>query len=225
MAWYDGTENYTKEKLFKAYPKKICRGLFLSDDGKRLAIVNDFEENTPFYKASDPKREEDFSEKNVFYHVFAGEDGVKARAATEEFIKTADLKDSDSVLLLRKDPDRLFAYGNGHICLSLLEITAALADGVSDGSVFILPLMLYFHRCPVCGKRTLSERGMFEICAECGWEDEGIDGEDEEPVFAPNGDCTIREYRKKYFEFKAEDPLYSRWGDCLKRKKENKEKR
>ena len=208
MAWYDGTENYTEEKLFKAYPKKICRGLFLSDDGKRLAIVNDFEENTPFYKASDPKREEGFSEKNVFYHVFAGEDGAKARAATEEFIKTADLKDSDSVLLLRKDPDRLFAYGNGHICLSLLEITAALADGVSDGSVFILPLMLYFHRCPVCGKRTLSERGMFEICAECGWEDEGIDDEDE-ITHGPNGSISLKQFRAKYQKLKSKDPNYS----------------
>ena len=66
------------------------------------------------------------------------------------------------------------------------------------------------YKCPVCGKKTLSSRGSFEICSECGWEDEGIDDDDEEPVFGPNGDYTIREYREEYFKLKKKDPKY-RW--------------
>ena len=54
------------------------------------------------------------------------------------------------------------------------------------------------YKCPVCGKMTYSSRGTFEICPECGWEDEGIDGDDEETMFGPNGDCTIRQYREEY---------------------------
>jgi rubredoxin len=28
------------------------------------------------------------------------------------------------------------------------------------------------HACPVCGHHTLSERGAYQICAVCGWEDD-----------------------------------------------------
>jgi hypothetical protein len=31
------------------------------------------------------------------------------------------------------------------------------------------------YSCPCCGHVTLSERGGYEICAECGWEDDGQD--------------------------------------------------
>jgi rubredoxin len=28
------------------------------------------------------------------------------------------------------------------------------------------------NACPVCGEHTLSERGAYEICSVCGWEDD-----------------------------------------------------
>lgn len=30
------------------------------------------------------------------------------------------------------------------------------------------------HKCPVCGKTEFPERGSFDICTECGWEDDMI---------------------------------------------------
>ncbi|MFL5238032.1 MAG: CPCC family cysteine-rich protein [Rhizomicrobium sp.] len=34
------------------------------------------------------------------------------------------------------------------------------------------------HACPVCGHHTLSERGAYEICAVCGWEDDPAQAQD-----------------------------------------------
>jgi hypothetical protein len=34
------------------------------------------------------------------------------------------------------------------------------------------------HACPVCGQHTLSERGAYEVCAVCGWEDDPAQSSD-----------------------------------------------
>ena len=34
------------------------------------------------------------------------------------------------------------------------------------------------HNCPVCGKFEFEERGSFDICENCGWEDDPIQEED-----------------------------------------------
>jgi rubredoxin len=34
------------------------------------------------------------------------------------------------------------------------------------------------NACPVCGHRTLSERGTYEICSVCGWEDDPAQSSD-----------------------------------------------
>ena len=38
------------------------------------------------------------------------------------------------------------------------------------------------HSCPVCKQQTLNERGAFEICSVCGWEDDPAQSQD--PGFA-----------------------------------------
>lgn len=65
------------------------------------------------------------------------------------------------------------------------------------------------HRCPCCSKLTLSERGGFEICPVCFWEDDGQDDHDADVVRGgPNGALSLTEARENYRRFGAiEDRL------------------
>ncbi|BBH67790.1 hypothetical protein ACTI_44750 [Actinoplanes sp. OR16] len=55
------------------------------------------------------------------------------------------------------------------------------------------------YTCPCCGHATLSERGGYEICSECSWED---DGQDEHDSFiirgGPNGRQSLDDARAEY---------------------------
>ena len=55
------------------------------------------------------------------------------------------------------------------------------------------------HICPVCGKTVFSAQNSSELCAFCGWEDEG--GCEEEPDYesGPNH-CSLNEYKRRYFQ-------------------------
>lgn len=35
-----------------------------------------------------------------------------------------------------------------------------------------------FHPCPCCGYRTIDEPGSYEICENCGWEDDPVQSKD-----------------------------------------------
>jgi len=55
--------------------------------------------------------------------------------------------------------------------------------------------------CPCCGYPTLEERGNFEICILCNWEDDGQDDPYADEVWGgPNGDYSLTEARKNYME-------------------------
>jgi Cysteine-rich CPCC len=55
------------------------------------------------------------------------------------------------------------------------------------------------YTCPCCGHRTLSERGSYEICDECGWEDDGQDDHDSAVIRGgPNGRISLDEARTRY---------------------------
>ncbi|REK17944.1 MAG: hypothetical protein DWQ37_05330 [Planctomycetota bacterium] len=54
-------------------------------------------------------------------------------------------------------------------------------------------------RCPCCGYRTLVERGDFDICPVCFWEDDGQDDYDADIVRGgPNGSLSLTVARANY---------------------------
>ena len=62
------------------------------------------------------------------------------------------------------------------------------------------------YRCPCCGSRTLEERGGYEVCQVCYWEDDGQDDEDADAVRGgPNGDLSLTQARKNFREIGAMD--------------------
>ena len=55
------------------------------------------------------------------------------------------------------------------------------------------------YTCPCCGHPTLDERGAYDICNECGWEDDGQDDHDSAVVRGgPNGPISLDEARVEY---------------------------
>ena len=63
-----------------------------------------------------------------------------------------------------------------------------------DGGPPVLPL-----RCPCCGCKTLRERGGFQICQVCFWEDDGQDDHDADVVRGgPNGRLSLTQARANY---------------------------
>jgi len=59
-------------------------------------------------------------------------------------------------------------------------------------------------RCPCCGYKTLKERGEFEICPVCFWEDDGQDDDDADEILGgPNGDISLTQGRANYKELGA----------------------
>ena len=61
-------------------------------------------------------------------------------------------------------------------------------------------------RCPCCSCKTLHQRGGFEICPVCFWEDDGQDDYDADIVRGgPNGGLSLTEARANYRRFSACD--------------------
>ncbi|MEU2435954.1 CPCC family cysteine-rich protein [Streptomyces rubradiris] len=71
--------------------------------------------------------------------------------------------------------------------------------------------------CPCCFQRTLEERADFEICPECGWEDDGQDDSDAHIVRGgPNGSLSLAQARLDYLaEAGADDESVTRGGEGL----------
>jgi hypothetical protein len=59
-------------------------------------------------------------------------------------------------------------------------------------------------RCPCCGYLTLGERGGFEICPVCFWEDDGQDDCDADVIRGgPNGTRSLAQARANYQRIRA----------------------
>ncbi|MGN6317218.1 CPCC family cysteine-rich protein [Trinickia sp.] len=53
------------------------------------------------------------------------------------------------------------------------------------------------HPCPCCGQSTLCDRGSYEICRVCGWEDDPIQSAD--PDYAGGANSTsLNEARARW---------------------------
>jgi hypothetical protein len=60
--------------------------------------------------------------------------------------------------------------------------------------------------CPCCHHTTLTERGGFDICPVCFWEDDGQDDHDATVVRGgPNGALSLEQARRNYRSFGACD--------------------
>lgn len=65
--------------------------------------------------------------------------------------------------------------------------------------------------CPICKYLTLHQRGKYEICPVCGWEDEGDEAykDPSESTDGPNGNMSLDEARKN-FKSQAYEGSYKR---------------
>jgi hypothetical protein len=62
------------------------------------------------------------------------------------------------------------------------------------------------YPCPCCGYLTLDERGAYEICPVCFWEDDGQDDADADVVRGgPNRALSLSQARENYHTFGASD--------------------
>jgi hypothetical protein len=60
--------------------------------------------------------------------------------------------------------------------------------------------------CPCCHHLTLAERGEYEICPVCYWEDDGQDDDDASAVRGgPNGSLSLAQARENFTAFGASD--------------------
>jgi hypothetical protein len=75
---------------------------------------------------------------------------------------------------------------------------------LESGSVHADPIPGASYRCPCCGAKTLDERGGFEICSVCLWEDDGQDDHDADVARGgPNGELSLAVARANYERFGA----------------------
>lgn len=213
MAWWNGTFDKTEKQIEEAFPIKVTQDLRTSKDGSEMVLVNRFPKNDPLYALSDPHLEKASEKPTVFYHAFFGEDKAKAQEAIFRFIATGHGRTESKIHLLREEEGKIFEYSLGEICVAMTGEQKALAEllpkDMKGTPAFVLPLILFKHPCPVCGHKTLTWRGWYEVCTECGWEDDGTDDENAET--GPNGAHTIRSYRRVYLRRKNKDPDYNWW--------------
>ncbi|WDZ84854.1 CPCC family cysteine-rich protein [Micromonospora cathayae] len=63
------------------------------------------------------------------------------------------------------------------------------------------------YACPCCGYLTLGERGGYEICDVCFWEDDGQDDHDAARVRGgPNRNLSLLDARRNFARCGASDP-------------------
>ena len=64
------------------------------------------------------------------------------------------------------------------------------------------------HTCPVCGKHTFPEAGSFDICPECGWEDDGVMENSPSEFAGCANDLCLQDFRIRYQQEIKKNPHY-----------------
>jgi hypothetical protein len=78
------------------------------------------------------------------------------------------------------------------------------ADKLADDSTLAPPQNGLLFRCPCCHCLTLEERGSYDICPVCYWEDDGQDDPDADTVRGgPNGSLSLTMARENYISLGA----------------------
>jgi hypothetical protein len=68
------------------------------------------------------------------------------------------------------------------------------------------------ERCPCCGYRTIDDRGLYDICQVCYWEDDGQDDHNADVILgSPNKSLSLTVARRNFQEFGACDRRYSKF--------------
>lgn len=61
--------------------------------------------------------------------------------------------------------------------------------------------------CPCCGWRTIGQRGNYEICKVCWWEDDGQDNENADEIYSgPNAGISLTQGRYNFLKYRIYDP-------------------
>ncbi|MFC7532482.1 CPCC family cysteine-rich protein [Actinoplanes sp. GCM10030250] len=62
------------------------------------------------------------------------------------------------------------------------------------------------YACPCCGFVTLSQRGYYELCPVCFWEDDGQDDHDADEIRGgPNRSLSLTQARRNFANYGASD--------------------
>lgn len=84
-------------------------------------------------------------------------------------------------------------------------------EQLKNHSVLAAPEAGVSYRCPCCHYKTLNERGGYDICPVCFWEDDGQDDQDADAVRGgPNRTFSLTQARENFKAFGACDPRSTR---------------